>query len=74
MTSSYHGNYVIWIPNVKKAVERLNSDHEMFHGSGKTNPDPVIIFNEEGRSIGLEIRLAPFANMIFEVDFEGYAG
>jgi len=74
MTSSYHGNYVIWIPNLKKAVERLNSDHEMFHGSGKTNPDPVIIFNEEGRSIGLEIHLAPFANMIFEVDFEGYAG
>ena len=74
MTKCYHGHYVIWIPNVKKAVERLNSDAEMFHGSGKTNPDPVIIFNQEGRPIGLEIRLAPFANMIFEVDFEGYSG
>jgi 1,4-alpha-glucan branching enzyme len=74
MTKSYHGHYVIWIPNVRKAVERFNSDDEIFHGSGKTNPNPVIIFNQEGRPIGLEIRLAPFANMIFEVDFEGYSG
>ena len=72
MTSSYHGNYVVWIAGVRKIHERLNSDDEKFHGSGKTNPNPVIIFNEHGQPIGVEIRLAPLANMIFEVDFEGH--
>jgi len=74
MTASYHGNYVIWLSNVRQIREILNSDDEKFHGSGKTNPNPVIIYNENGEPTGVEIHLAPFANMIFEVDFAGHKG
>jgi 1,4-alpha-glucan branching enzyme len=72
MTASYHGNYVIWLANISSIKELLNSDDQKFHGSGKTNPNPVIIYNENKQAIGVEIHLAPFANMIFEVEFEGY--
>ncbi|MFZ4773068.1 MAG: 1,4-alpha-glucan branching protein GlgB [Chlamydiia bacterium] len=69
MTASYHGHYVIWIRDVHHVVEILNSDDEKFHGSGKINPSPVIIFNKQKEPIGIEIQLAPFANMIFEISF-----
>lgn len=70
MTPGYHGNYVIWLKGVQSIKELLNSDDLLFGGSGKTNLQPKIIYSEENDPIGVEIQLAPLANMIFEVVFE----
>lgn len=66
-TPSYHGEYIINLADVSQIDEVFNSDNERYGGSGKTNPNPVIIRDPSGRATALKIQLAPLATMIFKV-------
>lgn len=66
-TPTYHEDYFIRLPGVDGIHEVFNSDEERFGGSGKLNPHPIIVRNDQGHPVGLRIHLAPLATMIFQV-------
>lgn len=68
-TPSYHDEYLLYFPNIASIQEIFNTDLEKYGGSGKTNPNPQLIYDHHGRSIGVNVHLAPLATMIFKVSF-----
>lgn len=68
-TPSYHPEYHINVRNLASVQEVFNTDAHHYGGSGKLNPDPMIVSNAHGQATGLNIRVAPLATMIFKVAF-----
>jgi 1,4-alpha-glucan branching enzyme len=66
-TPSYHADYCIGIKGITHVNEVFNSDHIDYGGSGKINPQPKILYSEQGSSYGISIQLPPLATCIFEV-------
>lgn len=64
-TPVFFENYFIKIGNIKNVIEVFNTDHEEYGGSGKLNK-----FIDKIEQKGFNIKLAPLATMIFEVQFE----
>lgn len=67
-TPTYHDNYVIHLGGINKILEVFNSDTDKYGGSGKLNHNPEVIYNHEGHSSALRIKLAPLATMIFKIN------
>ena len=68
-TPTYCPDYVINLGNVSRIQEVFNTDAEKYGGSGKINTAPEVVYNGDGRSVGVKIAMAPLATMVFEVDF-----
>lgn len=68
-TPNYYAEYIIKQKNVASIQEVFNSDATKYGGSGKLNPDPKIITDNEGKALSLNIQLAPLATMIFKISF-----
>ena len=62
-TPEVHRDYQIKLPNVKRVVERFNTDAVEYGGSGQINPE--IRVEKEG----FYLVIAPLATMLFEVEF-----
>ncbi len=65
-TDSFHGEYVVYLPNVREIVEVMNTDDLAYGGSGKVNHSPMILSDKSGFCI----TMPPLAAMIFEVEFD----
>lgn len=68
-TPNYHARYCLGAAGIKACREVFNTDAEKYGGSGKVNLSPPLLYNHQGRAVGLQIQLAPLATMIFEVSF-----
>lgn len=68
-TPTYHSNYFITLSRLATIQEVFNTDSPQYGGSGKINPSPAIIIDENGHSKGTSIQLAPLTTMIFKVSF-----
>lgn len=68
-TPVYHGTYVMMLGNVRTIHEVFNTDAEKYGGSGQHDATPRVLYSEEGRPYGVELKIAPLATMIFEVAF-----
>lgn len=68
-TPNFFSEYWIGLKNVVHLQEIMNTDREEFGGSGKINADPQIVHDENKKSVGIKVHLAPLATMIFEVKF-----
>ena len=69
-TPAYFSHYDLPLLHVERAEEVFSSDREEYGGSGKISEGVTIRREANGQSIGLTLRLAPLATMIFEVHFE----
>jgi 1,4-alpha-glucan branching enzyme len=61
-TPQYHGDYLLWLPDVKSMKEVFNSDDIRYGGSGKVNTHPEILRN------AVKVHMAPLATMIFQIE------
>lgn len=68
-TPSFFSEYFVRLKNVSSVQEIFNSDQHTYGGSGKLNPHPQIISDNNGHAIGLKLHLAPLATMILKVSF-----
>ncbi|NGX62287.1 MAG: 1,4-alpha-glucan branching enzyme GlgB [Chlamydiae bacterium] len=68
-TPSYHEKYFLGLSNLGEVVEIFNSDAMRYGGSGKENREPLVVRDEQGEVVGVEIQLAPLATMIFKISF-----
>lgn len=68
-TPVYYSFYTIYLQNVTEICEVFNTDAECYGGSGQLNTKPRLLKEENGKTFGLDIVLAPLATMIFEVKF-----
>jgi 1,4-alpha-glucan branching enzyme len=66
-TPQYYPEYFIRTNLVEYIEELFNTDAEQYGGSGKLNSYPETIRDENGRSLGVRISLAPLSTMIFKV-------
>ena len=66
-TPGYYPHYRICLSGIREAKEIFNSDSAAYGGSGKINPEVLILKNEEGFPYALEIALAPLSTMIFQL-------
>lgn len=66
-TPMYHPEYIIHLGGINDLHEVFNSDDEQFWGSGKHNFAPAVLRDNQGRSWGARLSLAPLATMIFSV-------
>lgn len=68
-TPQYYERYFVPLKNVKTIEEVFNTDHTKYGGNGKLNSTIEVVKDHEGRSIGINLTLAPLSTMIFHIDF-----
>lgn len=69
LTPLLHENYRTGLPGSGNLIERFNSDDQKYGGSGQLNSAPIAIeaLSANGREFSAELRLAPLAVQIFEL-------
>lgn len=68
-TPNYNPEYIVHKKNLATVEEVFNSDDIRYGGTGKLNPHPEIISDNNGHAAVLKIQLAPLSTMIFKVTF-----
>ncbi len=68
-TPTYHPVYFVPLAAMQSVKEVFNSDKESFGGMGKTNHEIEICREKDGTVVGINIKLAPLATMIFEINY-----
>lgn len=68
-TPQVHEDYFLKCPGVRRIREIFSSDAEEFGGSGVRNRENLIIYGSDVTPRGLNLRIAPLATMVFEVEF-----
>lgn len=68
-TPTYHEEYVVPLKGVASIEESFNSDQEGYGGSGKVNLRLHIDCDANHHAVGVKIKMAPLATMIFKVTF-----
>ncbi|HSX03492.1 MAG TPA: 1,4-alpha-glucan branching protein GlgB [Rhabdochlamydiaceae bacterium] len=63
-TPTYFEKYKIFLQHIVHLKERFNTDREEYGGSGKINEQVEI------EASGFQLKLAPLATLIFEVEFD----
>lgn len=68
-TPTFHPVYYLRLPNIRFIKEVFNSDEEKYGGSGKKNGNVEIVRDLEQKALGVNLKVAPLATMIFEVRY-----
>lgn len=71
-TPELHEEYLISLKDLGSIEEIFNSDETQFGGSNQINEYPTILTDENKRTVGVKIKLAPLATMIFKISFWSY--
>lgn len=66
-TPAYIENYSLYFGHFQHIEEIFNSDEERYGGSGKLNREIQIHRDFNGNNVGVNLKLAPLATMIFKI-------